>query len=106
MSLSFAMSVALSEEGEASSFVFALPVQPGWADALASITLSGSAGTATADSHTPMAILRDPSTGRVRGFLPDVVDPAAGVLGVLGRAAGGLDVLFSRGIPADAVCNR
>ena len=40
-SLSFTMPVALSEEAEASSFVFALPAQAGWADALATVTLSG-----------------------------------------------------------------
>ena len=70
-SLNFTMPVALSEEAEASSFVFALPAQPGWADALASVTLSGPAGTATLNggSDIPMAILRDPVTGRVRGFL-------------------------------------
>ncbi len=104
-SLSFAMPVALSEEAEVSSFVFALPVQPGWADALASITLSGTAGTATLDddSDIPMAILRDPRTGRVRGFLRDVGDPEAGALA---RSVGGLDVLFSRGIPGASAWRR
>ena len=97
--------VALSEEAEVSSFVFALPVQPGWADALASITLSGTAGTATLDddSDIPMAILRDPRTGRVRGFLRDVGDPEAGALA---RSVGGLDVLFSRGIPGASAWRR
>ena len=77
------MPVALSEEAEASSFVFALPAQPDWADALASITLSGPAGTTTLDGNSdiPMAILRDPVTGRVRGFLRDVGDPAAEEMG-------------------------
>ena len=106
-SLSFAMPVALSEEEELSSFVFALPAQPGWADGLASVMLSGPAGTATLDddSDLPMAILRDPVTGRVRGFLRDVEDPAAvqaAAAGTPTRAAGGLDVLFSRGIPGAA----
>ena len=106
-SLSFAMPVALSEEAEASSFVFALPAQPGWADALASVTLSGPAGTATLDgsSDTSMAILRDPATGRVRGFLRDVGDPAAEEAGALGSAVG-LDLLFSRGIPDAAAWRR
>ena len=104
-SLSFTMPVALSEEAEASSFVFALPAQPGWADALTSVTLSGPAGTATldGDSNIPMAILRDPVTGRVRGFLRDVGDPEAGALA---RSAGGLDVLFSRGIPGASAWRR
>ena len=104
-SLSFAMPVALSEEAEVSSFVFTLPAEPGWADALASVTLSGPAGTATldGDSDVSMAILRDPVTGRVRGFLRDVGDPEAGALA---RSAGGLDVLFSRGIPGASAWRR
>ena len=106
-SLNFTMPVALSEEAEASSFVFALPAQPGWADALASVTLSGPAGTTTldGDSDIPMAILRDPATGRVRGFLRDVGDPAAEEMGALGSAVG-LDLLFSRGIPDAAAWRR
>ena len=101
------MAVALSEEAEASSFVFALPAEPGWADALASVTLSGPAGTATLNggSDIPMAILRDPVTGRVRGFLRDVEDPAAEEAGALGSAVG-LDLLFSRGIPDAAAWRR
>ncbi len=104
-SLNFTMPVALSEDAETSSFVFALPAEPGWADALASVTLSGPAGTTTldGDSDISMAILRDPVTGRVRGFLRDVGDPEEGALA---REAGGLDVLFSRGIPGSAAWRR
>ena len=110
-SLNFTMPVAQSEEGDKSSFVYALPVRPAWADALAGITLTGPAGTATLDaaSDNPMAILRDPSTGEVRAFLTDAADPAlqaaadaaAGPVGPAGRTAGprGLTVLFSRGLP-------
>ena len=102
-SLSFAMATALSEEAEVSSFVYALPVRAGWED-LAQITLSGPDGTATLDagSDAPMAILRDPRTGQVRGFLRNVEDPAAvqaAGAGALGRAGDRLDILFSRGIP-------
>ena len=99
------MPVALSEEAEASSFVFALPAEPGWADALASVTLSGPAGTATLDGNSDisMAILRDPATGRVRGFLRDVGDPEAGALA---RSVDGMDILFSRGIPGSAAWRR
>ena len=102
-SLNFTMPVALSEEAEASSFVFALPTQPGWADALASVTLSGPAGTTTLDGNSdiPIAILRDPVTGRVRGFLRDAGDPAAEEMGAVG-----LDLLFSRGIPDAAAWRR
>lgn len=105
-SLSFAMPVALSEDGEVSSFVFALPARPGWADALASVTLSGPAGTATLDGNSdmPMAILRDPVTGRVRGFLRGVEDPSVvqAAADAPVRGTGSLNVLFSRGIPAEA----
>ena len=106
-SLSFTMPVALSEEAEVSSFVFALPAQAGWAGALATVTLSGPDGTATLDgnSDTSMAILRDPVTGRVRGFLRDLEDPAAEEAGAL-RSAVGLDLLFSRGIPDAAAWRR
>ena len=99
------MPVALSEEAEVSSFVFALPAEPDWADALASVTLSGPSGTTTldGDSDISMAILRDPVTGSVRGFLRDVGDPEAGALA---RSAGGLDVLFSRGIPGASAWRR
>ena len=85
-----------------SSFVFALPVQPGWADALASVALTGPAGIATldGDSDMPMAILRDPRTGQVRGFLRDLPSTMQAAMEAAGQAAGsGLEVLFSRGIP-------
>ena len=103
-SLNFAMQVALAEEAETSSFVFALPVRPGWAEALASVTLSGPDGEATLDdgSDLPMAILRDPRTGQVRGFLRDMPDPASVRAYADGPGPGlptGLDILFSRGIP-------
>ena len=58
-----------------------------------------------------MAILRDPVTGRVRGFLRDVADPAAvqpaaASVDAAGPGAGpGLEVAFSRGLP-DAVAWR
>ena len=91
-----------------SSFAFVLPVQPGWADSLASITLSGPAGSATLDSDTdlPMTILLDPVTGRVRGILRDV--PRADTAAALAPQAGpdSLDVLFSRGIPDAAAWGR
>ena len=107
-SLSFTMPVALSEEAEVSSFVFALPVRPGWADALANVALTGPGGTATLDgeSDIPMAILRDPRTGQVRGFLRDpplATEVAADAVGV---GAPDLEMLFSRGIPGAAAWSR
>ena len=93
-------------EGDETSFVFALPVQARWADDLASITLSGPGGSATLDGTTdrPMAILRDPQTGQVRGFLRDLPPATQAAADAVGGAVGqGMEVLFSRGIPpADA----
>ncbi len=89
-------------EGEKAGFVFALPVQPDWADDLASITLSGPGGSAILDETTdqPMAILRDPQTGQVRAFLRDVPPATQTAADAIGRTAGqGLETLFSRGIP-------
>ena len=102
-SLSFTMPVTADGDGS-SSFAFALPVRNGWEDSLATITLSGPGGSATLDgeSDIPMAILRDPQTGQVRGILRDpplAVEVAADAAGAL---APGLEVLFSRGIPGEA----
>ena len=47
-----------------------------------------------------MAILRNPLTGQVRGFLSDLPQAAQAAMGAARRAAGpGMEVLFSRGIP-------
>ncbi len=89
-------------EGEETSFVFALPVRPGWGDKLASITLSGPGGSAVLDETTdqPMAILRDAQTGEVRGFLRDPAPATQAAADAVGQAAGQrLETLFSRGIP-------
>ena len=100
-SLSFAMPRIADGDGS-SSFVFALPVRPGW-EALAEITLTGPDGSATldGDSDRTMAILRNPRTGQVRGFLRDVPPPTQAAMDAPGQVAGkGLEVLFSRGIPS------
>ncbi len=78
-----------------SAFAFALPADPRWADALASVTLSGPGGSATLDRNTdePMTILQDPRTGQIRAFLRDRA--RARTLATALNA----DVLFSRGIP-------
>ena len=109
-SLNFALSEAPHGEGNA-SFVFALPVRSGWADALASITLSGPAGTVTldGDSDRAMTILRNPRNGQVRAILRDLADADADVAqaDAAAIAAGAtLDVLFSRGIPDAAAWRR
>ena len=85
-----------------SSFAFVLPVRPEWAGALSSITLSGPDGDVTLDgaSDRPMAILRNPSTGQVRGFLRDLPPMTQAAMDAAGRASElGFEVLFSRGIP-------
>ena len=106
--ISFEMPTIADAEGEESSFVFALPVQAGWAD-LASIALSGPRGSVTMDQSTdrPMAILRDPRTGQVRGFLSDPPAGTEAAADAVGSAAGqGMEVLFSRGIPSAGAWRR
>jgi len=108
-SLSFDMAETADGDG-ASSFVISLPVSAEWTGWPASITLSGPAGSTTMDRTTdrPMAILRDPDSGRVRGILrgPEAGDPARAVAtaGLAAAAAAGpeLEVLVSRGIPPEA----
>lgn len=102
--LSFEMPVIADGDGS-SSFVLALPVREGWADALASITLSGPGGSFTLDRNTdrPMAILRDPESGQIRQIMRDLPPGPAGREAAerLG-AETGFEVLFSRGIPDPA----
>ena len=100
--LTFNMPVTAHAEGQASSFVYALPVQANWDDTLASITLSGPGGSAILDENTdrPIAILRDPLSGRVRSFLRDPslpVEAARGTAQVSPVRA--LEVIRSRGLP-------
>ncbi len=107
-SLSFTMPEVADGDGS-SSFAFVLPVQPGWADALASITLSGPGGSVTVDgeSDLSMAILRNPRNGQVRGILRDLPPATQAARAAAGRTAGpGLEVLFSRGIPDAASWSR
>ena len=99
--LRFEMPVIADGDGS-SSFVFALPVREGWADALASITLSGPGGSFTLDRSTdrPMAILRDPESGRIRRIMRDLPPgPAGREAAERAAAEGGWEVIFSRGIP-------
>ena len=98
----FDMPVFGDAEGDEATFVFALPVNPEWAGDLSSITLSGPNGSVTLDGTTdrPMTILRDPRTGHVRGFLPDLPPVTQTAAHAVGQGAGpGLEVLFSRGLP-------
>ena len=103
-SLRFDMTDAVHGDGDG-SFIFALPVEPGWAERIESITLSGPGGSDTLDgkSNRPVAILRDPLTGQVRGILrdPPVAVSADGAVAadVASLAGQDVEVLFSRGIP-------
>ena len=101
-SISFEMPEVSDGDGS-SGFAFAVPVEPGWADGLATITLSGPDGSVTLDgeSNRPMTILRNPRSGRVRGILRDLAgDPAVGAdAEAFLPSAAGLEVLFSRGLP-------
>ncbi len=102
-SLSFAMREMADSDGR-STFAFALPAQPGWADALSSITLSGPGGSVTVDGDTdrPLAIMRDRGTGQVRAILRGVpgaaqaIRDSAGAAGIDPRS---FDTTVSRGIP-------
>ncbi len=92
------------------AFAFAMPVAPGWADGLATITLSGPDGSVTlaGNGNRAMAILRDPLTGQVRGFFRD---PALAAGAPADAAAftflePGLELLYSRGIPDPAAWRR
>ena len=107
-SLNFTMPETAAGDGS-SSFALVLPVRPGWEGNLASITLTGPGGSVTLDgeSNLPMAILRNPRTGQVRGILRNVPPPTQAAMDATGRAAGpGLEVLFSRGIPEGAAWRR
>lgn len=100
--LNFAMPEVADGDGS-SSFAFVLPVRSGWEGNLASITLNGPEGSASLDldSNLPMAILRDPRNGQVRGILRDlpngVVTHADAVAAM--SPPSGLEVFFSRGVP-------
>ena len=105
----FSLSFTLPERADgdgSSSFAFVLPARPGWERNLESITLSAPRGSVTldADSDFPMAILRNPDTGQVRGLLRNPAPGSQTAADAGGQSAGqGVEVLFSRGIPsADA----
>ena len=108
-SLDFEMPVIADGDGS-SSFLFMLPVQPGWEGRLASVTLTAPGGSATLDqdSRRPMAILRDPGTRRIRAILrdlpPTVTTQAIADTAVTRDPA--VEVLFSRGIPGPGAWRR
>ncbi len=108
-SLDFEMPVIADGDGS-SSFLFMLPVQPGWEGRLASVTLTGPGGSATLDedSRRPMAIVRDPDTRRIRAILRDLppsIETQADADEAVDRDPG-TEVLFSRGIPGPGAWRR
>ena len=100
-SFSFDMPYIPDVEDERSSFVFAVPVT--WTDALVSISLAGGDESVALDatSNLPMTVVRDPVTGQIRAMLRG---PEAAAMDAVGDP--GLEVLFSRGIPEEAIQRR
>ena len=105
-SLNFGMPEIADGDGS-SSFVFALPVQSEWPEKLARIVLSGPEGVVTMgrEEDRAVALLRDRTTGRVRGILRNWSDPPL-------RATrptvpeSNLEVVVSRGVPSPAAWRR
>ncbi|WP_428104148.1 Ig-like domain-containing protein [Candidatus Palauibacter sp.] len=107
-SLSFEM-VELADAGGGARFTVALPVQADWAAELASLSLSGPAGTVemTEGSEPPLAILRDPGTGRVRAVFRDLpTGPLAHGAADARAPEPGLQILVSSGLPGAAAWRR
>ena len=100
-SLRFDMPELVDGEG-GSGFVFVLPTDAGWERSLAGITLSGPGGTAVLNGEpdSPLTILRDPRTGRIRGILRGVTaaDHGSGRVGTMPPGPV-LEVHSSYGIP-------
>lgn len=101
----FDMRPVADREGRG-GFAYTIPSSPEWVGALATIELTGPAGSATIDEATnsPAVILRDRSTGRVRAILRDATaaETAAEAAGSALRfqmPEPDLEVLFSRGLP-------
>jgi len=99
----------ISHGNGALGFAFAVPARPGWADALASLTLSGPGGSFTLDgeSDLPAAIVRNPATRQVRAVLRD--PSSAGLAGAVAEVLAldpALEVRISRGIPDPADWDR
>ena len=107
----FSLSFDMPElaDGSRSSFAFVLPVDAEWQNDLASITLTGPSGGSSVldgESDLPMAILRDPQSGRVQGLLrsqPLVMQVARDAMDPRSSRP---EVLFSRGIPDSSAWTR
>ena len=97
--LDFEMPEVIHGDG-GSAFAFALPASPAWRADLAQLTLSGPGGTDVQkrDGERAIAVLLNPASGQVRGFLRDL-RPDVRALDVDLAVQPGLDVLISRGVP-------
>ena len=113
----FSLAFEMPEVGDGdgrSSFAFAVPVEPGWADELADITLSGPSGSVTLDRETnrPVTVLRNRRTGQIRGILRDSpmpIETRENTASALSQVPGAeefrlrldpdVEVLISRGLP-------
>ena len=110
-SLAFDMREVADGDGR-STFLFAIPAGPQWESELASLSLAapGRVVEMMRNSEPPMAILRDPVTGRVRAVLRNLSDLPAGPVapGDLNLPAlqPGLEVIVSRGVPETAAWRR
>ena len=100
-SFNFTMPEIADADGR-SSFAFVLPLRPEWEGRLAGLVLTGPDGSAVLDgeSDRPMAILRDPRTGRIRGIVrgPPGTATLAEALATLSPEPT-MEVLYSRGLP-------
>ena len=107
-SLSFEM-VERVDAGGGAGFTFALPVRAEWASDLASLSLSGPTGSVemAEGSEPPLAIVRDPGTGRVRAVFRDLPTGSLARSAADARAPGpGLEILVSSGLPGAAAWRR
>ena len=100
----FSLDFGMAElgDGDGNVFAFVVPVQPGWADRLGSISLAGPEGSAEIDREgdRTAALLIDRSTERVRGLLRNWLDPSG--VSPRGRRSvpePGLEITVSTGVP-------
>ena len=95
-------------EGDA-GFTFAIPVQAGWAEALATITLTGPEGSATLARDDPAsaaaALVLDATTGRIQAILHASPEQTVAADQRMFTSPGTV-TLFSRGIPGPEAWRR
>lgn len=89
-------------DGAGNAFAFVIPVRPGWAERLYTITFSGPNGVVSVgrDADRGAALLLDRDTGMVRGILRDWLDPMS--VSPSARPAlpePGLEIVVSPGVP-------